>query len=442
MEMVDPDAHLVALKVMRLMRPTLVGLGPVVTCEPTDLVQRLSHAQERQDTNVGDGMAGETLAAGQVLLLPQSFGSIYLGETFASYICVHNTTANPVECVTVKADLQSNNSRINLSMQEHAKSPVVLAPGGTIDDVIRYEVKEIGTHILVCEVNYSTPAGYAQSLRKFFKFQVLKPLDVKTKFYNAEIDEIYLEAQIQNVTTSPFCLEKVELDGSEDYTVTPLNTLPNGESVFTVKHMLQPNNSCQFLYCIKPKADIAKDIDSLRQFNNVGKLDIVWRSNLGEKGRLQTSQLQRLPFECNTLRLEIVDAKNTVKIGSIFTFICRVTNTSEQPMKLNVRLVAKFSPDSQFTGCADFMLNRLQSGESTEFPLSVCPSKLGLVKVAPLILTNTLQNDQQFTIDNVVDVFVYNNDYNNDPTTHQNKLIRYESAASCLNQKQVQLQVV
>lgn len=103
----------------------------------------------------------------------------------------------------------------------------------------------------MCEVNYSTPAGYAQSLRKFFKFQVLKPLDVKTKFYNAEIDEIYLEAQIQNVTTSPFCLEKVELDGSEDYSVTPLNTLPNGESVFTVKHMLQPNNSCQFLYCIK-----------------------------------------------------------------------------------------------------------------------------------------------------------------------------------------------
>lgn len=88
------------------------------------------------------------------------------------------------------------------------------------------------------------------------------------------------------------------------------------------------------------------------------------------------------------------------------------------------------------------MLNQLQSGESTEFPLSICPSKLGLVKVSPLILTNTLQNDQQFTIENVVDVFVVNSDYNSDPTTHQNKLIRYESATSCLNQKQVQLQVV
>ena len=91
----------------------------------------------------------------------------------------------------------------------------------------------------------------AQYFRKFFKFQVLKPLDVKTKFYNAEMDEIYLEAQIQNITQGPFCLEKVELDSSDQYTVTSLNTLPNGESVFTSKNMLQPSNSCQFLYCIK-----------------------------------------------------------------------------------------------------------------------------------------------------------------------------------------------
>lgn len=50
---------------------------------------------------------------------------------------------------------------------------------------------------LVCEVHYTTPAGLQESFRKFFKFQVLKPLDVKTKFYNAETDEVYLEAQVR-----------------------------------------------------------------------------------------------------------------------------------------------------------------------------------------------------------------------------------------------------
>jgi len=63
-----------------------------------------------------------------------------------------------------------------------------------------------------------TPAGLPQSFRKFFKFQVVKPLDVKTKFYNAETDEVYLEAQIENITAGPICLEKVELESSENYT--------------------------------------------------------------------------------------------------------------------------------------------------------------------------------------------------------------------------------
>ncbi|XP_051858385.1 probable trafficking protein particle complex subunit 13 homolog [Drosophila albomicans] len=434
----EADSHLLALKVMRLTRPTLVGVGPIVTCEPKDLPQSFSRMVEN------DGIArtcAEALGAGQTMLLPQSFGNIYLGETFSSYICVHNCTMHPVEGVTVKVDLQSNTSRINLLMHENKKSSVVLTADETLDDVIRYEVKEIGTHILVCEVNYTSPAGFAQSLRKFFKFQVLKPLDVKTKFYNAEMDEIYLEAQIQNVTTGPFCLEKVELDSSEQYTVTSLNTLPNGESVFNSKNMLQPNNSCQFLYCIKPKPEIAKDIKILREANNVGKLDIVWRSNFGEKGRLQTSQLQRLPFEYKDIRLEVVDAENIVKIGTIFTFQCRVTNTAEHAMKLYITLDTKVFPDCPYTGSSNFVLDVLQPGAIAEFPLSICPSKLGLIKVSPLLIVDTLKNEQ-YIINKVVEVFVVDADYHQDGTFLLNKLIRYETPFDSSMQKQVQLQVV
>lgn len=66
----------------------------------------------------------------------------------------------------------------------------------------------------MCEVTYQTPAGNPMSFRKFFKILVLKPLDVQTKFYNAENDEVYLEAQVQNITVGPICLEKVALDAS------------------------------------------------------------------------------------------------------------------------------------------------------------------------------------------------------------------------------------
>ena len=47
-----------------------------------------------------------------------------------------------------------------------------LSPGSTIDQVISHEVKELGTHILVCEVTYQNAAGEKLNFRKFFKFQV------------------------------------------------------------------------------------------------------------------------------------------------------------------------------------------------------------------------------------------------------------------------------
>lgn len=42
---------------------------------------------------------------------------------------------------------------------------------------------------LVCAVSYLSSNGEQQNFRKFFKFQVMKPLDVKTKFYNAEVSD-------------------------------------------------------------------------------------------------------------------------------------------------------------------------------------------------------------------------------------------------------------
>ncbi|TMW46077.1 hypothetical protein DOY81_008849 [Sarcophaga bullata] len=383
----------------------------------------------------GTSIAGsEFLAAGQFMLLPQSFGNIYLGETFSSYICVHNCTSHTVEGVTVKADLQSNNTRINLPMHENKAKPAALGPDETLDDVIRYEVKEIGTHILVCEVNYITPAGLAQYFRKFFKFRVLKPLDVKTKFYNAEMDEIYLEAQIQNITTGPFCLEKVELDSSDQYTVR--HSIP----CLMGSQYSPPKICCN--QAIAPKPEVAKDIKALRIANTVGKLDIVWRSNLGEKGRLQTSQLQRLPFEYKDIRLEVVDAKNIVKIGEPFTFSCRVANTADRPMDLIVKLPTPLDFNCPYTGGAEFRIGAIDPGQHAEFPLTVCPSKLGLIKISPLILRNTLMQEQ-YTIEKVVDVFVVDSDYHDDESFQINKFVRYDNAPhQQVEDQSLQLQVV
>ncbi|TUR38417.1 Trafficking protein particle complex subunit 13 [Bagarius yarrelli] len=127
--------------------------------------------------------------------------------------------------------------------------------------------------------------------------KVLKPLDVKTKFYNAETDEVFLEAQIQNITTSPMFMEKVSLEPSMMYNVTELNTVCSGEerqSTFGKMSYLQPMDTRQYLYCLKPKSEFAEKAGVIKGVTVIGKLDIVWKTNLGERGRLQTSQLQRM----------------------------------------------------------------------------------------------------------------------------------------------------
>lgn len=43
------------------------------------------------------------------------------------------------------------------------------------------------THSLIFTVTYKNGDGEQKSFRTFSRFQVDKPLDVKTKFYNAEV---------------------------------------------------------------------------------------------------------------------------------------------------------------------------------------------------------------------------------------------------------------
>lgn len=50
---------------------------------------------------------------------------------------------------------------------------------------------------LVCEVSYLSNTGDPLSFRKFFRFEVTKPLDLKTKFYNAEVSSLLFHFQFE-----------------------------------------------------------------------------------------------------------------------------------------------------------------------------------------------------------------------------------------------------
>uniref|UniRef100_A0A7N6A5G0 Trafficking protein particle complex subunit 13 n=1 Tax=Anabas testudineus TaxID=64144 RepID=A0A7N6A5G0_ANATE len=389
--------HLLALKVMRLTKPTLFTNLPV-TCEDRDLPGDLFGQLMREDPSTIKG--AETLTLGEMLTLPQNFGNIFLGETFSSYISVHNDGNQIVKDILVKADLQTSSQRLNLSASNSAVAE--LKPECCIDDVIHHEVKEIGTHILVCAVSYSTQHGEKLYFRKFFKFQVLKPLDVKTKFYNAETDEVFLEAQIQNITTSPMFMEKVSLEPSMMYNVTELNAvkwiyiifytcflllLLVRESTFGKMSYLQPMDTRQYLYCLKPKPEYAEKAGVIKGVTVIGKLDIVWKTNLGERGRLQTSQLQRMAPGYGDIRLSLEVIPDTVNLEEPFEIICKITNCSERTMDLVLEMCNTRS--IHWCGVSGRQLGKLSPAASLSLPLTVFSSVQGLQSISGLRLTDT-----------------------------------------------------
>lgn len=121
--------------------------------------------------------------------LPKLYGQVYLGETFSFHIKASNESNNEdVTQVTVRSDLQLYSNRI-VTLGEGKKDN--LQPHECINQMYQHEIKELGNHVLIITVSYKTAtATDFQVFRRFFKFRVEKPLDVKTKFYNAEVRRI------------------------------------------------------------------------------------------------------------------------------------------------------------------------------------------------------------------------------------------------------------
>ena len=68
----------------------------------------------------------------------------------------------------------------------------------------------------------------------------------------------------------------------------------NKETIYGKVNVLDSNQIRHYLYYVQCQSISITDQKTLQDASNIGKLDIVWRSNLGERGHLQTSPLMRI----------------------------------------------------------------------------------------------------------------------------------------------------
>ncbi|KAJ3189113.1 hypothetical protein HDU85_002738 [Gaertneriomyces sp. JEL0708] len=389
MSTTDPNQqpHLLSLKVMRLSRPSFT--------------KRIPLYHENDETLVGDA-ALDLMAANDItrldripdfgltdlLALPASFGNIYLGETFSSYLCINNESQLPVQEVGIKAELQTTSQRFMLvdtigigagsapasrtspaqsttslaSVSASGSNRVSLLPTQSITHITHHEIKELGAHILVCSIHYSHH-GQRRHFRKFYKFNVLNPLAVKTKVNTVIDGRVFLEAQITNLMTEGMWLEKVRFEAAEGFTFQDLNVnvglhdtaldAATGQGAERGP-LLAPQETIQTLYVLTPKpvsgvfSPTGPLVESVADPStaettpirallspHLGHLSLSWQTPLSS-GRLQTSQLSRKPLPLRPVTVLLSQVPSCIAIETPFLITLRVRNNTQERLEAHV----------------------------------------------------------------------------------------------------------
>eukprot|EP00271_Cylindrocystis_brebissonii_P015586 TRINITY_DN38520_c0_g1_i1.p1 TRINITY_DN38520_c0_g1~~TRINITY_DN38520_c0_g1_i1.p1 ORF type:complete len:454 (-),score=82.78 TRINITY_DN38520_c0_g1_i1:56-1417(-) len=361
----DGSGHCLAFRVMRLCRPALQVDLPL-KYDPEDIWYGEDEEDIPPRDRSSEGSAAEDLFLARaelsqpldafgltgMMVLPQAFGSIYLGETFCSYISVGNHTNQSVTNVQVKAELQTERQRLVLA--DNSKTPIdVLGPEGRHDFIIEHDIKELGAHTLVCSATYIDPNGEQKFLPQYFKFVASNPLSVRTKVRTVKggaglEDHSFLEACIENCTKGALFLDYVKFEPAPAWSVTPLE--PSGEGASSEEgaedeawspFSRQPNlisasgGIRHFLYSLRrieagPGTPLSTSSSPPGGGTSLGKLEMRWRSTLGEPGRLQTQQILGNPIPRKEVELRLLELPSTVVLEHPFLVKCRVFNCTDR----------------------------------------------------------------------------------------------------------------
>lgn len=341
----DASAHSLVFRVMRLCRPALQVDMPL-KYDVADIFYGEDHPNPPAAAGGDDGAGAfaarcdlmqpmDAWGLSDMMVLPQAFGSIYLGETFCSYVSVSNHSDHDVTSVTVRAELQTERQRVVLA--ENARAPLAALPaGGRHDFIIEHDIKELGAHTLVCSASY-VDGQELKHLPQFFKFVASNPISVRTKVRTVK-EDTFLEACIENLTKGHLLFDRVKFDASSAWAVESLEPeAPDDGLPENIRELFKPANFVRasggarhFLYRLRRAAPSPGGGAGGGGGNALGKLEILWRTTLGETGRLQTQQILGNPMLRKEVELKVVDLPASVVLETPFLVGFQLLNCTDR----------------------------------------------------------------------------------------------------------------
>ncbi|XVF87508.1 hypothetical protein PTKIN_Ptkin18bG0125600 [Pterospermum kingtungense] len=413
MSTTQQGTHSLAFRVMRLCKPSF-HVEPPFRLDPTDLFvgedvfddpvaasslppllsSHVSKSTDSSDLTYANRFLlhhlSDAMGFSGLLVLPQSFGAIYLGETFCSYISINNSSSFEVRDVIIKAEIQTERQRILLL--DTSKSPVEsIRAGGRYDFIVEHDVKELGAHTLVCTALYNDGDGERKYLPQFFKFVVANPLSVRTK------ETTYLEACIENHTKSNLYMDQVEFEPSPHWSAIVLKAdeHPADDStgeIFKAPNLIRSGGGIyNYLYQLKFSSPGSAQV-KVEGTNILGKLQITWRTNLGEPGRLQTQQILGTPISRKDIELQVLEIPSLINLNRPFLVHLKLTNHTDRELgPFEVCVSQNSAPEEKvvmINGLQTMALPQVEALGSTDFHLNLIATKLGVQRISGITVSD------------------------------------------------------
>lgn len=131
------------------------------------------------------------------------------------------------------------------------------------------------------------------------KTKVHVPQSPTALLSETEREKVFLEVHIQNLTPGPLWFERIRLEAVDNWDVIDANFLPAAKDTKEVKSifsdsiaLMHSQDMRQYIYILTPKIPPRSKVPVPPAPGSViplGRLDICWRSSMGEPGRLLTS---------------------------------------------------------------------------------------------------------------------------------------------------------
>jgi hypothetical protein len=139
--------------------------------------------------------------------------------------------------------------------------------------------------------------------------------------------------------------------------------------------------------------------------STLGKLEIAWRSSLGENGKIITTNIERKLTPNIEIEVVIRSIPPTIQLEKPFHVQCEITNRSGIKLKPKM-LFAK----EKMTGVMVNMNSGLEIGKivpehTKSVPLVLFPSKPGVQKITGIIIYDE-GSGKTFECNDIFDVFV------------------------------------